>query len=76
VPFDVGGWESGGFFVQGPHRFRLWVPAGTRLDPRWGLAIRDDVSPRGSMALLNGIPMLQLSEQGHVVFPPRGIARR
>jgi hypothetical protein len=66
--FDPGGWESAGWPIIGPHRYRLWVPPGTRLDVRWGILIRDNVSARGQLAILNAIPTFTLNEAGHIVL--------
>jgi len=69
--FDPGGWESAGWPIYARKRFRLWVPPGTRLDSRWGILIREDVSARGQIAILNAIPLFDLSESGHIVFRRR-----
>ena len=62
--FDPGGWESAGWPIFGPHRYRLWVPPGTRLNARWGLMIRDDISARGQLALLESFPLMDLDQAG------------
>jgi hypothetical protein len=69
--FDPGGWQSAGWPTVGPHRYRLWVPPGTVLNARWGILIRDNVSPRGQLAILNAIPLFDLSGDGHIVFRRR-----
>jgi hypothetical protein len=71
MPFDPGGWESAGWPVWNSMRWRLWVPPGARVGPRWGILIRDNVSPKGSIAILNAIPMMDLDQHGHVVLPAR-----
>jgi len=71
MPFDPGGWESAGWPVWGSQRWRLWVPPGSSGHPRWGILIRDNVSPRGTIAILNAIPNMDLSSEGHVVLPLR-----
>jgi len=69
--FDPGGWESAGWPIFGPHRYRLWVPPGTRLNARWGIVVRDDVSARGQIAILNAVPLFDLNAEGHVAFRRR-----
>lgn len=69
--FDPGGWESAGWPIYAHKRYRLWVPPGTRLNSRWGILIREDVSARGQIAILNAIPTFDLGESGHIVFRRR-----
>jgi hypothetical protein len=69
--FDPGGWESGGWPIYGHNRYRLWVPPGTSLNARWGILIREDVSARGQLAILNAIPLFDLNSAGHIVLRRR-----
>jgi hypothetical protein len=71
MPFDPGGWESAGWPVWNSQRWRLWVPLGARVSPRWGILVRDNVSPRGTIAILNAIPNMDLNDAGQVILPIR-----
>lgn len=75
MTFEPGGWESAGWPVWNRQRWRLWVPPGTTPNPRWGILVRDQVSPRGTLAILNAIPLMDLNSQGQVVLPIRSRRR-
>jgi hypothetical protein len=69
--FDFGGWVPAGYCTIGGRRYRFWVPPGSRTAARWGLVIRDDVAPRGTVAILHASPIFELGSDNKVRLGPR-----